>query len=1113
MHRPIRRLPLVSAISASLFALSVGVVPALAQSDLADDQVVDATDAESPDRVIVTGSRIARDPNLISPAPVQSVDSEDIELSGELNVIDVVNDIPALLGSNNASANLNSPGAAGAGVLNLRNLGTARTLTLVNGRRHVSGLAGTAAVDVNTIPAALVERVEVMTGGASAVYGSDAVTGVVNFVLKDDFEGFDFSAQYNLSHRGDADRRLISATWGQNFDAGRGNVTVSLNVEDTVGLQQGDRFHTRGDRLGSVWPNPVRFIQADDIAAFDLDPLLLGSTISNFCGDDDNRLGAARDPLCNRIQGVPAQTHRAFGRFNLTSYGSLIGVDWFGDGFLSAFPGVDFEDFNDPIPVNRGPSGLIFDLDGNGIEDCLQTVNGVILQRFGYFAGCHVVRQAGGPAEVFRDGLLAGSQNAFGGDGTALGRDGQSITPDDERVVFNLTSRYDLTPSARWFFEGKFARSRTENRESEGVQGFFDSHILRWDNPFIPQNLRSAIQTFADNNPDLIDVEAVNILIGRDMTDLGPRDSVSRRETIRFVTGLEGAIANSPFSYEVAVNYGRTSADSRFTGLALDRYYAAADAVVDPATGNIVCRSELDPTAIPGDSFLPSAGPFRGFQTFTPGQGLCKPLNLFGVGAPSAEAADFVIVDMARKRTIEQTVFSGVLVGDTSDWFSLPGGPIGVAFGVEYRKEESRFQADGFELPQPDPLGIVEAASRVFPIDAPTDNTSGSFNVKDVFVEVSLPLLNDRPGVRDLTLDAAYRYSDYSTLGGTDSWNLRLSYAPINDIRFRSTLSQTVRAPNINELFSPLQPATARPNDPCDAGNINAGTPNRPINCAADGLPPTFQDPLTARFSGFVGGNPNLDVETADTFTVGVVLEPRFVPGLSITVDWYDIEIEDAISPIGVQELVNACYDSSTFPNPFCEQFTRDRNPGSPTFLGFNSFVSSELNFQSIVTQGIDYSVRYNFELGSLASALAPYGSMTLGITGNWVKKLDRFEDPVDDSIVNNRLYINGQPKNAFSAFARWRWDRVVLNWQARYWGKFFEFSPRIDNTNFENVENAWTGEMWRHDVSGSFMISDEIRVIAGVNNVFDERPVLSSRTYPVGVVGREYFLGLNARF
>ena len=1120
MPNSLKAKPLVLAISAGLLAAGFCTTQVFAQTDppgqdeAADSEQSDAEQAEGMlDRIVVTGSRIARDPNLVSPAPVQSVDSEDIALSGEINIVDIVNTLPALLGSTNASANLNTLGAAGAGILNLRNLGSVRTLTLVNGRRHVSGLAGSASVDVNTIPAPLVERVEVLTGGASAVYGADAVTGVVNFVLKDDFEGFDVTAQYNLSHRGDADRRFLSGTWGNNYADGRGNLTLSLSLEDTEGLRQGDRSHTRGDRLGSAWANPLRFIQAEDISRFGLDRTLLGSSISNFCDEGDMTLGAGRNELCNRIQGIPAFSIQPYGRFNLSSYGSLIGVDWFGFGFLAAYPGEEFEFFGTPIDVNRGPNGLIFDLNNSGVEDCLETVNGVILQRFLFFAGCHVVRDPADGAQVFQDGLLAGAFNAFGGDGTSLGRDGQSITPDDRRAVFNLNNRHDITPNMRWFFEGKYVTSRTVNDSSEAVQGFFDSHIISWDNPFIPQNLRDPITEFANNNPDLITLENVNILIGRDMTDLGQRRSISKRETYRVVTGLEGTFGDSPWSYEAAFNYGQTTADSRFTGLALDRYYAAVDAVVDPATGQVVCRSELDPSAIPPGSFLDSAGPFRGFLTFTPGTGQCQPLNPFGIGAPSQEASDFVIVDMERRRRLEQTVVSGFVVGDSSDWFNLPGGPMGMVLGVEWRKEKSRFRADPLERPSEDPLGFVDSYSNVFPADAPTDNVVGDFSVRELYAEVSLPLLSGRPGVEDLTLDAAYRYSDYSTLGGTDSWNLRLLYSPIQDLRFRSTLSQTVRAPNINELFSPLQSATARPLDPCDAGNINEGTEFRAGNCAADGIPPGFTDPLTARFSGFTGGNPDLDVETADTFTAGVVIEPRFAPGLAITLDWYDIEIKDAISAIGVQQLVNACYDAATFPNQFCEQFSRDRNPDSPTFLGFNSFLSTQLNFAKIHTQGIDYSVRYSFDLGQIASALDEFGSLTLGITGNRVEKLERFEDPIDRSIVNNLMYENGQPRNSFSTFARWRWDRLVLNWRANYWGGFLEFSPRLEIENVDNVENAWTGNMWRHDFSGSYDWNENIRIYGGVNNVFDKKPVLTSRTFPVGIVGREYFLGVNARF
>jgi outer membrane receptor protein involved in Fe transport len=1087
-------------------------VPAGGQSALADD------DADAAERIVVTGSRIARDPNLASPAPIQSVDATDITLSGEVNIVDVVTSLPALIGSTNTAFNTNpaTPGVAGLSQLNLRNLGEERTLVLVDGYRHVAGEAGSASVDVNTIPAALVERVEVLTGGASSVYGSDAVTGVVNFVLKDDFEGVDVRGQFNTSAEGDAEAVYLAGTFGRNFDSGRGNATLSLILEDRNGLRQGDREHSRGDRAASdiEWPNPKRFIQPGDIDQYSLDPLLLGDTIDLYCGAGDPTLGSGMGALCDRSDNSAANAILPFPRFNLSSYGSLIGVDFYGFDFLAYYPGDPFTDiFGDDLSgIDLGADGLIFDLNNNGVEDCLETVNGTQLQRFGGFAGCHVGRTPGGPVDVFQDGLLAGSANAFGGDGTFSGRDSAQVTPSEERYVVNFLGHYDLTPNVRGFLDAKYVTSETILDGFGGVHAFYDSHVIEWDNPYIPQNLRSAIETFVGDNPGFFTLDDVNILIGRDPTDLGAQRLIADRETVRIVTGLEGPIGAGPFDYSVSVNYGETSADTSQEGQILqDRYYAAADVVTDPMTGDPVCRSELDPTAEPIGSFLSSGGPFRGFLSFTPGQGLCEPLDLFGVGAPSQAAIDFVTATLRRQRTITQTVFNGVITGDSSSFFELPGGAVGVAVGAEYRKEESEFISDPLERPVDDPFDIVPNISLTFPVDAPTDITVGEIKVSEVFGEVSLPLLRDVPFAQDLTLDAAARYSEYDIDGDTttaDSWSVRGVWAPIDDIRFRGTVSQTVRAPNINELFSPLQPTTANPQDPCDVGNIGLGTANRATNCANDGLPANFQDPLTARVGGLIGGNRDLIPETADTFTAGFIVEPRFIPGLSVSVDYYSIEIADAIDEINLNEILRACYDSSDFPNEFCGQFTRDRTVGSATFLGINSFVQQELNFAQVETTGFDYQVSYRFELGSLMSALDPYGSLGFDLIGNHVESLERSEDPADPSNINDLLYEFGQPADALALNTRWSLDRLDLNWQANYYGEFLEITPGLTIENPDQAENAWTGEIWRHDFAGSFAVNDEFTLYAGVNNVFDEQPVLSSLSYPVGLIGREYFIG-----
>ncbi|WP_300542843.1 TonB-dependent receptor [Maricaulis sp.] len=1082
--------------STSALAILVGglAVPgaALAQDD---------AQAAADETIVVTGSRIARDPNLVSPQPVQSVSEEDVTLSGDINIADVVNDLPALLGSNNTADNANAGvGVQGSATLDLRNLGTNRTLVLVDGRRHVSGQAGTAAVDVNTIPSALVQRVEVLTGGASAVYGADAVTGVVNFILKDDFEGTETRAQFGIADDGDAQNFTLQTTIGENFDNGRGNFTISFAAENSTGINIGSREHTRGDRAASDWPNPDLFIQQADIDQYGIDQILLGDTISDHCGGGSLPAGA-ESALCARIQGVPPRAIMDFPRFNLSSYGSLIGVDWLGFTFLATYP-------NDPNSgVNFGGDGVIFDFNNNGIDDCLETINGTQLQRFGGFAGCHVMRDPNAGAQVFQDGLIAGSQNAFGGDGTGSGRDLRSLTPNDQRFTVNFTTRYDVTPNHRWYLEAKFSASETVFNNSQGVNGFFDSWVIEWDNPYIPTNLRNAITTFVNDNPGYTTLEDVNILVGRDMTDLGRSLSTTDRQTVRLVTGFEGDIGTSAFSYDVYLNYGRSDIDStQEGGLLIDRLYAAADAVVDPSTGNIVCRSEIDPGTPPIGSFLSSAGYWNGYNTFTPAQGDCVPMNIFGIGAPSQEAIDWVTATTHRSRTLEQTVLSGVIFGDSSDFFELPYGPIGVALGAEYREEESEFVPDPLESPD----GAASTSSLIFPVNAPVNPVVGGFDVTELFGEISVPLLIGVPLAEELILEGAYRYSDYSTLGGAESWNVRGTWAPVDDLRFRSTLSQTVRAPNVNELFSPLTATTARPLDPCDAGNINDGSQFRAANCAADGIPAGFADPLTARVGGFTGGNPDLDVETADTLTVGFVLEPRFIPGLSITADYYSIEIEDGIAAVGLQEILEACYDAATFPNPFCDQFERDQNPASPTYLGLSNFTTGQLNFAAIETEGYDYQVAYTFDLADLSDSMASWGSMTFSALGNHIERLERREDPTDPSIVNDLLYEGGQPQDSYVLNARWDTDRWTLNWQASYWDEFLAFTPRIEIETAANFTNAWTGDLWRHDVSGTYQINDRMSFYGGVNNVFEEEPITGSISYPVGAVGRTFFIGFN---
>ncbi|MFN3960306.1 MAG: TonB-dependent receptor domain-containing protein [Parvularculaceae bacterium] len=1104
-----RRGPNAALMGASFLALAVAA-PAAAQ------------DASAPtDEIVVTGSRIARDPNIEAPNPVTSLDQEAVTLSGDINVVDIVNDVPALITSSNTADN----GSAGSSILNLRNLGIDRTLVLVNGRRHVAGVAGTAAVDVNTIPAALVERVDVLTGGASAIYGSDAVTGVVNFIMKDDFEGFETRVQASADQEFDAPIYFLSTTAGLNFAGGRGNIAGNFTYERASLLRQGERAHTRGDRIATDGANPALRVQAADIQAFGLNPLLLGDTILSYCGAGDPTLGAGFTALCNRASSAKPFIVADNFRFGVSNYGSIIGVDFYGDGFLSFYPFVD-DGAGGAIPdpsFNFGADGVLFDFDNNGIEDCLQTANGTINQRFGGFAGCHVVDTPGGPARPFRDGLISSDIDQFGGDGTFTGRDSQTILPQDQRFNFNVIGKFEFSPAAVWFGEAKYVRSKTYT-EGASVNSFYDSIPIPIDNPYIPANLRTAIETFVNDNPADFDLDNVLVFVGRDPTDFGNNRDETKRETMRFVTGFRGDLTET-LRYEISGNYGRTEFDS-FDGNAilLDRLYASIDAV-DAGGGNIVCRSELDPTAEPGAAFLPNRGVFPGFNTFTPGSGACVPVNLFGVGAPSQAAVDFFTTTLRQRTELEQYVVSGFVSGDSSPLFELPAGAIGFAAGAEWRKESSDFRSDDLEKPLCNPgeifiVGVTDPGtcsvpfirgnpqSAVFDPTLPIVDAGGSYSVWEVFGEISAPLLRDSVIARELTIDAAVRFADYTTVGGTLSWQVGGRWKPHDNLTFRGTFSKTVRAPNIDELFSGATAATARPQDPCDAGAINNGSTFRPINCAADGLPPGFTDPLTARISGTQSGNPNLSEERATTWTVGFVLQPDAAPGLTITADWYDIRIKDAIVAPGLQEIVNACYDLETFPNQFCDLFERDTTSGSPTLGGLSTFRISELNFAAIETKGVDYQVRYEFDLPSVP------GDFAVGVIGNYTDRIDRFEDPLNPAAVNPELYENGQARHSFNLNAAWRISGLTLNWQSQYLGNILQFAgASLQIENADQFENAFAGDTWRHDLSAIYRLSDRVQIFGGVNNLLDRNPIQSSATYPVGILGRQFFLGADLRF
>mgnify|MGYP001794114932 FL=1 len=1034
-------------------AAMASMATALSMTATAQDEG-DEEEAAVQDTIVITGSRIPTDPNLASSTPVQSIDEEQIRLSGELNLADVVNDIPALV-SSFTGANTLTDGFAdvdpGANILNLRGLGGDRTLTLVNGRRHVAGFRGSQAVDIGTIPRALVQNVEVTTGGASAIYGADAVTGVVNFILKDDFEGMQLDARAGVSGEMDAENFAVDLLWGQNFHNDRGNVVIAFTAEQDSGITMGDRDWSRDNGIDTTQTNP----------------------------------DSLPDP------NAPARAVIQDPRFWLTSQ----------EGSIA--PGFG----------NR--STVFVDINGNGIADCQESEGG----RVGFLAGCWLTNPDGS-VRVNQDGIVLNGLWGIGGDGGRLNFNRDSLYPSTDRFVFNVNSNYDISDNMNVFFEGKYVHAKSTTFGEQ--DSFYDTLEIRADNAFIPSELQSVADTVG------------YLLLTQDPLDWSDNnDFTYTRETWRFVGGLEWEFAPGHFA-EFSANYGNFTNTSRETGLYLDRVFAAIDAVEAP-DGSIVCRSDLDATAsYPIDYFTAGNGFADGgfssdrYYSFTPGDGQCQPLNPFGTYSASAAAQNFVTSQLEDKLEVEQTVLSAIAFGEFDVLDVLLDGPIGYAGGIEYRDESSKNTLD------PLTLGILPAGTSFTPgVQVSTvdpflfsftdiDNsqqfsTEGGYDVTDIFAEIRLPVFRDRPFAKEFSLDAAIRLADYSTLGDATTWKVGGTWAPVQDLSFRGTFSEAVRAPNISELFDPQLPINVNAtDDPCDPTNVTNGAATRQATCVAwleaSGVPTSdildatgayiWTNPLTARFSGVSGGNPDLDVETAETLTLGAIYQPSFVDGLSITLDYWDIEIEDGIAAISDVDVLNGCADSA---NPF---------PGSPLCAdtgrradgGLNFLESGQINFAKLEASGIDLAVNYTFDVGQ--------NTFTTSLVGSKQEKLDRFFDPADPNSVDPELKEIQRPEFSGNVSLGWERGPWQVGLQTTYQSKqaVAEIEDVLGlngNTDLYGADGFFD-ETYIFDVNTSYEHSDTLTFYGGVNNLTDESPFSTELAWPVDPRGRFFFMGVT---
>jgi iron complex outermembrane recepter protein len=883
--------------------------------------------SDTVEEILVTGSRVGLDGSQ-APTPVTVVSSEQLQQAAPGPIGEALNQLPVFRGSNRPSTgNVSATGPNSGSFLNLRNLGSQRTLLLLDGRRPApSALSGT--TDTNLLPQELVSRVDVVTGGASAAYGSDAVSGVVNFVLDTDFEGVKGLAQGGTSTHGDDDSYKASLTAGTSLADGRGHIVASASYYDTEGLQDLNDRSWAGAGWGTL-PDPTNPAK-----------LLILPNLNS----------------------------------SLTSRGGLI--------VTSLIPGLTGMQF--------GPGGTLI---------------------------------------PFNPGTTRGLLNQVGGDGA---RPRTNLTAAVTTASAFTHVKYELTPGFEIFGEAAYATAENEYNQVQQFQipGLNGLTIFS-DNAFLPAAVRNLMPP--------ISIPA--FAMGRIAFDFGgPALANAHNETVNFVGGFDWDIGNSwtlQAYYEHGENRQRIQTSRNVIH---ERLYAAADAVRDPASGSIVCRVTLtNPGLYPG----------------------CVPINLFGEGSPSQEALGYVLGKARYQTKVKQDVASASVRGEP---FGTWAGPVAVGAGVEYRKQQADQESDALSQQFNAATGIrgFPAVLRTSPGGYALTNAQpvgGEYDINEGFFEFLMPLARDLPGARALDLNAAVRYTDYSTSGGVTTWKVGTSYQPVNDLRIRATRSRDIRAPNVAELFSGSVQSQGSVIDPQRG---NASTP----------------------VIGAAVGNPLLEPEEADTFTAGIVYQPSWLSGLSFSVDYYDIDLQGVIGSLGAQQMVNECFAGSSVA---CANVVRDPVTGVITRI-----VTPQLNLSALETSGVD------FEIG----LPLPFAGGQLGLRAI-VSYLDEFETEVPGAPPIDRageVGLSPNPHWSGSVSATYENDRWLVFLQERFIGSGKYEITRIDGVTID--DNDVSAVFYTDLTLGYSLGADRgTQLYLTVNNALDKEPPMT----PIGTLGTFY--------
>jgi outer membrane receptor protein involved in Fe transport len=851
----------VIALLASLFSAPVCAQTVSAALDGQAAQAAAAGTQPTVENITVTGSRVITD-SANSPTPMTAVSTQQLLATTPSNLSDALNKLPVFINSATQRNAGNAGGNSGGDFLNLRNFGQQRTLVLMDGMRlPPSNQNGS--VDISTLPQELMSRVDVVTGGASSVYGSDAITGVVNFILDKNFTGIKYDLNAGISTYTDGFQYKLHLAAGSDLFGGRGHIEGAIGYQSQDGVLKEAR-PSGAENLGSY-----------------------------------NTGGNATVPVTNIINaGQTVST--ASGKITCTSC-SVNGQEF-------VQPGIPGPIFYGVIPVTPGASSPNTAI-AQGCFDC---------------------------AHVNHTDIFGATRNA-----TAFGRFSYNV--DSDTTVFTQLSLAQANIFNYFFPEQQEGSRQTITYFKNNAFLPAATRVLLGDNSAIDPN-------WATDGTNTFTVSEWYNAPGR----VRATNNVTRN--IVSTTGVNGVVFKD-FAWDAHYTHGETRLSTSGIHNGNNQFHdAAQDAVIDPATGSLVCWND-------------TAAAIAQFGNLYPG---CVPINTFGNNVTTDAQNDY----WGRTTHFAETNIMDDIAADISgDVFQLPAGPVRVALAGEMRWLDYTIDSNasptqvvnctglrlcgalanvtGVHTPQLPGTGFITAANQQYVTQTLWDNNTlpsvhASENVWEFSAEVGVPILKDLPLVQSLNADLAGRYTNYSISGSVETWKIGLDYHVNDSVRFRGTTSVDIRAPTLNDLYSP---------------QVSASGP--------------FLDPLTNFNPGGIQtitqGNPNLVPESSRTYTGGVVLTPSFVPGLTISADYYNIKVKNAIGTISGSNLAiaNICVASGGT-SPLCALYVRPFPYTNTTPANYPTVLLSEnLNAAFASTEGEDYEVNYNFDMGDINDGLA----------------------------------------------------------------------------------------------------------------------------------------------